>query len=253
VLEVEGLEVGGTGDADALRGVSFSVRSGEILGVAGVAGNGQQEIEEALAGVRRIKAGRVRIAGEDVTGSQPRELKRAGVGVIPSDRHAWGLVLDMTLAENLSLAAVPQGRFVRRGVLRWRSVRAHARALLEDFDVRPADPDAPAHALSGGNQQKLVLARELERQPRVLIAANPTQGLDIRAMNYVHRRLVDARAGGGAIVLISQDLEELLTLCDRVIVLYRGSIVYESATESVSMDALAMAMGGGKAQEREAA
>jgi general nucleoside transport system ATP-binding protein len=253
VLEVEGLEVAGSGDADALRGVSFHVDGGEILGIAGVAGNGQLEIEEALGGVRRIKGGRVLVAGEEVTGAQPRDLHRAGVGVIPSDRRSWGVVLDMSLAENLGLAAVPQGRFTHRGILSWRALRAHAQELLEAFDVRPADPDAPAHALSGGNQQKMVLARELARRPRVLIAANPTQGLDIRAMNYVHRRLVDARAAGGAIVLISQDLEELLTLCDRVIVLYRGSVVYESPTESISMNALAMAMGGGSAQDRDAA
>jgi ABC-type uncharacterized transport system ATPase subunit len=252
VLQVEELEVEGRGDADALRDVSFHVDAGEILGIAGVAGNGQLEIEEALGGVRKITGGRVLVGGQDVTGAHPRDLHRAGVGVIPSDRHEWGVVLDMSLAENLGLAAVPQGRFAHRGVLSQRSLRAHAKDLLEAFDVRPADPDAPAHALSGGNQQKMVLARELERRPQVLIAANPTQGLDIRAMNYVHRRLVEARAAGGAVVLISQDLEELLTLCDRVIVLYRGSVVYESATERISMNALAMAMGGG-AQDRTAA
>jgi ABC-type uncharacterized transport system ATPase subunit len=159
----------------------------------------------------------------------------------------------MTLAENLGLAAIPQGRFVRRGVLHWRSLRRHARALLEEADVRPSDPNAPAHALSGGNQQKVVLARELERKPRVLVAANPTQGLDIRATNYVRRRLLEAREAGGAIVLISQDLEELLSLSDRVAVLYRGKIVYESRVEDLSMDEFSLAMGGGRGEPQVAA
>jgi len=253
VLQVEGIEVSGTGDADALRGLSFTVNEGEIVGIAGVVGNGQQEIEQALGGVRHIKGGRVLLDGRDVTGLHPRAMREAGLGVIPSDRHAWGLVLDMTLAENLSLAAVTRGRFVRGGRVRWRSVRSHARQLLEDFDVRPADPDAPAHALSGGNQQKMVLARELECEPRVLIAANPTQGLDIKATNYVHHKLVQARDQGSAIILISQELEELLTLCDRVLVLYRGQILYESGADEISMDSLAMAMGGGHTEGRDAA
>jgi general nucleoside transport system ATP-binding protein len=253
VLTVEGLTVAGRGEADGLHDVGFTVHEGEILGIAGVAGNGQQEVEEALGGVRKIEAGRVVIAGEDAAGLSPRELHRLGVGVIPSDRHAAGLVLDMTLAENLGLAAIPQGRFVRRGILHSRALRQHARTLLEEADVRPSDPNALAYSLSGGNQQKVVLARELEREPRVLIAANPTQGLDIRATNYVRRRLLESREAGGAIVLISQDLEELLSLSDRVVVLYRGNIVYESRVEELSMDDFAVAMGGGRSEPQVAA
>jgi simple sugar transport system ATP-binding protein len=253
VLSVEGLTVAGRGEADGLRDVSFTVHEGEILGIAGVAGNGQQEVEEALGGLRKIEAGRVDIAGNEAAGLSPRDLHRLGVGVIPSDRHAAGLVLDMTLAENLGLAAIPQGRFVRRGILHSRALRQHARTLLEEADVRPSDPNAPAYSLSGGNQQKVVLARELERQPRVLIAANPTQGLDIRATNYVRRRLLESRESGGAIVLISQDLEELMALSDRVAVLYRGNIVYESRVEDLSMDEFAVAMGGGSSEPQVAA
>ena len=249
VLEVDALEVVGQGDADGLRGISFGVGAGEILGVAGVAGNGQMEIEEALGGVREIEAGHVRISGNDVTGAEPGELHRAGMRVVPSDRHEWGLILDMNLAENLGLSAVPGGRFVKRGVVQWKALRAHASELLKAYDVRPPDPDLMADSLSGGNQQKLVLARELERQPPVFVAANPTQGLDIGAADAVRRRLLEAKENGSAILLISQDIEELLTLSDRVIVISRGTIAYESDVDKLSGDEFALAMGG---QQREA-
>jgi simple sugar transport system ATP-binding protein len=244
VLAVEDLVVAGTGDADGLRGVGFTVGSGEILGIAGVAGNGQQEIEEAIVGVRPIVGGRISLGDAEITHAPPRERHEAGLGAIPSERQAWGLVLDMTLAENLALAAIPSGRFVRRGLVRRRSMRDHARELLDAYDVRPADPGALAGSLSGGNQQKVVLARELEREPRAVVAANPTQGLDIQATSYVHQQLLAVRSRGGSVLLISQDLEELLGLSDRVAVIYRGELVLERAVEDVSTADLGAAMGG---------
>lgn len=253
VLGVRELVVEGTGRADGLRGVSLSVGAGEIVGIAGVAGNGQVEIEEAVAGVRPIESGHVSLAGEDVTGVAPKLLHAKGLGTIPSDRRAWALVPEMTLAENLALVGVPAGEFSNRGLLKWRRVRQQAQELLEAYDVRPPNPNLPAHSLSGGNQQKVVLARELGRKPKALIAANPTQGLDIGATAYVHQALLTARAEGSGILLVSQDLDELLRLSDRILVLYRGQFVYERATESITMDDLAMAMAGSRDQSNLAA
>jgi ABC-type uncharacterized transport system ATPase subunit len=228
----------------ALHGVSFKVETGEILGVAGVEGNGQRELVDALAGVVKVASGSFLVEGRDLTHASPRRLHGAGVSVIPEDRQGWGLVLDMTLAENLALSAVPAGRFRRRGLLSKRRIRESARRLLEEYDVRPPDPDLRALSLSGGNQQKVVLARELARDPKVLVAANPTRGLDVGAAEYVQRRLLDVRERGKAVLLVSSDLDELLQLCDRILVLYRGQVAYEAPTDRVSMDDVAMAMAG---------
>ena len=158
----------------------------------------------------------------------------------------------MSCAENLALAAVPEGRFTRYGLLRRRAMQAQARRLLEQYDVRPADPDLRVGSLSGGNQQKLVLARELARQPKVLVAAQPTQGLDVGAADYVQRCLLDVRERGGAVVLVSNDLDELLKLSDSLIVLYRGRVNYEASLADVSIRALALAMAGTDSTERVA-
>ena len=167
------------------------------------------------------------------------------ISVIHEDRQGWGLVLDMSLADNLALADVPAGKASRYGMLRkGRRAKARARRLLEEYDIRPPDPDLLAISLSGGNQQKVVLARELSREPPIVIAANPTHGLDVGATDYVHRRLVDVPERGGGILLVSNDLDELLQLADRVIVLYRGQIAYEAPIADVLIDDLAMAMAG---------
>jgi ABC-type uncharacterized transport system ATPase subunit len=233
----------------AVDGVTFDVHPGEIVGVAGVEGNGQRELVDALTGVTRIAEGRLLLGGEDITARSPLELRKLGVSGIPEDRQGWGLVLDMTVAENLALSDVPAGRFARRGLLQPRAIREHARKLLEEYDVRPPDPDVPVISLSGGNQQKVVLARELSRDLRVLIAANPTQGVDVGATEYVHRKLLEARDRGAGIVLVSIDLDELLKLCDRIICVYRGKIAYHSTAAEVSMDDLSMAMAGTPAKQ----
>jgi simple sugar transport system ATP-binding protein len=244
LLSVDGLVVHGERHQNVVDNVAFTAHAGEILGIAGVEGNGQRELVDALAGIEKVAGGSIRLDGADLTHVRPRERHTAGLGVIPEDRQGWGLVLDMTLAENLALADIPAGKYSVRGLVRWRGVRANAKALLEEYDVRPPNPDLRALALSGGNQQKVVLARELARRPKVLVAANPTHGLDVGATEYVRRRILEVREEGNAVVLVSQDLDELFELSDRILVLFRGRILYESAVAEVSMDELAMAMAG---------
>jgi simple sugar transport system ATP-binding protein len=244
LLSVRDLHVHAGSRLNAVHGVDVDVRPGEILGVAGVEGNGQRELVDALAGVARIEAGSVHIEGRDVTNASPKGLRAAGLSVIHEDRQGWGLVLDLSLADNLALADVPAGKASRAGLLRRGAIRARARALLDEYDVRPPNPDALVRSLSGGNQQKVVLARELGRAPRVLIAANPTHGLDVGATDYVHRRLLEVREDGRAVMLVSHDLDELLKLADRIVVLYRGKVLYEAPVGELSMDDLALAMAG---------
>jgi simple sugar transport system ATP-binding protein len=244
LLRVRDLVVHAGARLHAVHGISFDLHPGEILGIAGVEGNGQRELLDALAGVRSVEAGSVEVGGRDVTGASPRELRDAGLSVIHEDRHGWGLVLDMTLADNLGLADVATGAATSRGFVRRRRLKARARELLQEYDIRPANPDALALSLSGGNQQKVVLARELGCDPSVLIAANPASGLDVGAADYVHRRLLDVAAQERAVLLISHDLDELLNLSDRILVLHRGKILYQAPVRELSMDVLAMAMAG---------
>ncbi len=243
LLEVRRLKAPGEG-ADHLNDLSLMVRPGEVLGVAGVEGNGQRTLVNAICGLADISEGSVLIGGEDMTSAEISRLRSAGLAVIPEDRHTWGLVLDMTLTENLALADVPAGVYSRGGMLDWKKVKVHARELLDEYDVRPPEPDALASSLSGGNQQKVVLARELSRSPRVLVADNPTWGLDVGAIEYVHRKLLEVKASGSALLLLSLDLEELIKLSDRLIVLYRGSSVLERPIAELDMDELALAMAG---------
>ncbi|HKY48565.1 MAG TPA: ABC transporter ATP-binding protein [Acidimicrobiia bacterium] len=234
----------GRGDAPAIDGLSLSVYPGEILGIAGVEGNGQRELVDTLMGISPAASGSVSVSGHEVTSATPAARRAAGLGVIPEDRQGLGLVLDMTLAENIALADVAAGKFRRRGVVQWDDVRDHARRLLEEYDVRPPDPDVRAGSLSGGNQQKVVLARELSSDPTVLVADNPTWGLDVGAIDYVHLRLLRLRDEGGAILLITLDLEELYKLADRIAVIYRGKLMLVSPASQVDDDDLAMAMAG---------
>jgi simple sugar transport system ATP-binding protein len=241
------------GEAPAIDGLNLSVFPGEILGICGVEGNGQRELVDALMGIIPPWSGSIVVSGNDVTNATPAARRGAGLGVIPEDRQGLGLVLDMTLAENLAIADVAAGRHRRRGVVQWEDIRKHARRLLEEYDVRPPDPDARAGSLSGGNQQKVVLARELSSRPTVLVADNPTWGLDVGAIDYVHRRLLAMRDAGGAILLITLDLEELYKLADRIAVIYRGQVTLESPTSQVDDGDLAMAMAGrrgGQAQDQ---
>ncbi|MFO0552423.1 MAG: ABC transporter ATP-binding protein [Polyangiaceae bacterium] len=223
LLEVRDLTVKSGRGMRAVDSVSFSLAPGEILGIAGVEGNGQTELVEALTGLSAIERGTVKLGERDVTRATPRDREAAGLAHIPEDRHRRGLVLDFTVAENLVLGR--QSRFVRSGLIDERRLLAHAADRMVDFDVRPNDPRLTARALSGGNQQKVVVAREMGFGFKVLCAAQPTRGVDIGAIELIHSRLLAARREGKAILLVSAELTEILALSDRVGVMFRGKLV----------------------------
>jgi ABC-type uncharacterized transport system ATPase subunit len=247
LLEVEDLQVLDERGLPAVRGVSFQVRAGEIAGIAGVDGNGQSELIDALTGLRAVASGHVRVGGREARHATPRDMLDLGVGHIPEDRQRRGLVLEFSIAENVALHDYNQPPDSSWGWLFPGRLIERARRLITEFDVRGGGPLTRAGALSGGNQQKLVAAREVERDPKVLIAAQPTRGLDVGAIEYLHRRLVQERDKGRAILLVSLELDEVLSLSDRVLVMYEGRIVAEHAGE-VDEEQIGLEMlGGGKA------
>ena len=248
LLEVEDLHVVDDRGLEKVRGVSLTVHGGEIVGVAGVDGNGQTELIDAITGLRHPSSGRVVVGAEDVTGDGPKDSLDAGLGHIPEDRQRRGLVLDFSLAENLALHdydSPPESRF---GWLFPKRMLARAATLLREFDVRGGGPQTRAAGLSGGNQQKVILAREIDRNPKVLIAAQPTRGLDVGAIEFVHRRLVQERDEGRAVLLVSLELEEILSLSDRILVMYEGEVVGEF-DPGVTEEELGVAMTGGGRSE----
>jgi general nucleoside transport system ATP-binding protein len=239
LLRVHDLRVTGAG-VDALRSVSFDIAPGEILGVAGVSGNGQTELVDVLAGMRRPEAGSIRVGDTELAGAQPRQVIAAGVGRIPEDRHA-SLVPDLSVAVNLVLERIDEfGGWAR---LDERRIREHAAALIERYAIR-AQPEDRLATLSGGNVQKVLLARVLSRDPRVVVVSQPTRGLDVGATDYVRSELLARRAAGSAVLLVSDDLDELLALSDRVIVLYEGRIVGAMRAEDADAERLGMLMAG---------
>jgi general nucleoside transport system ATP-binding protein len=252
LLVVEDLRVLDDRDLEAVRGISFEVREGEIVGIAGVDGNGQTELIDALTGLRRIADGGLKVGGKELTRSNARDSLDAGVGHIPEDRQLRGLVLDFSLAENIALHDYREEPESKWGWLFPKRLIARARKLLEEFDVRGGGPQTPAASLSGGNQQKVVVAREVSRDPRVLVAAQPTRGLDVGAIEFVHRRLVQERDKGRAILLVSFELDEILSLSDRILVIYEGRIVAQY-TPDVSEEEIGIAMTGGGRDKAEAA
>jgi simple sugar transport system ATP-binding protein len=243
LLRVDGLTVRDDRGVEKVRDVSLEVREGEIVGIAGVDGNGQAELIDAITGLRKPESGTIELAGEDVTGESVRDHFDDGLGHIPQDRQRRGLVLDFSIAENLGLHDFRKPPASRAGWLFPKRLVERARRLIREFDVRGGDAQTKAAALSGGNQQKVILAREIDRDPRVLIAAQPTRGLDVGAIEFVHRRLVEERTEGRAVLLISLELDEILSLSDRILVMFEGAIVGEfppTATE----DELGLAMTG---------
>ena len=251
LLRVEDLRVRDERGLEAVRGVSFDVRRREIVGIAGVDGNGQSELIEAITGLRKPEAGRILAAGEDITSDSSRECLDAGVGHIPEDRQRRGLVLDFSLAENIALHDYREEPDSKWGWLYPKRLIARAGRLLKEFDVRGGGPKTPAGSLSGGNQQKVILAREISRNPQILVAAQPTRGLDVGAIEFVHRRLVAERDEGRAILLVSFELDEILSLADRILVLYEGQVVGEYSPD-VSEEELGIAMTGGRRSEAAA-
>src|SRR6266540_2508923 len=248
LLQVEDLVVRDDRGLEAVRGVSLAVRAGEIVGIAGVDGNGQTELIDALTGLRHPASGYIRIGGQDLRRATARQALDAGMGHIPEDRQRRGLVLDFNLAENLVLHDYGKEPFSKLGWVNPRRWFRWARGLLQEFDVRGGGPTTRGGSLSGGNQQKVVVAREVSRNPSVLIAAQPTRGLDVGAIEFVHRRLVEQRDAGKAVLLVSLELEEILSLSDRILVIYEGRIVAELPPD-VTEEEVGIAMTGGRRQE----
>jgi simple sugar transport system ATP-binding protein len=250
LLAVEDLHVFDERGIEKVRGVSFEVRAGEIVGIAGVDGNGQSELIEAITGLRKTDSGTVRVAGRELREASARQMIDAGVGHIPEDRQRRGLVLEFTIAENIALHDYASPPDAKWGWLFPARLIDRARRLIKEFDVRGGGPLTRAGGLSGGNQQKVVVAREIERDPKVLIAAQPTRGLDVGAIEYLHRRIVAERDEGRAVLLVSLELEEIFSLSDRILVIYEGEIVGEHTGE-VSEQEIGLEMLGGR--ERSAA
>jgi simple sugar transport system ATP-binding protein len=242
VLSVRGARAVGRDGRVLLDGLDLDVREGEIVGLAGVEGNGQKALGDLLASVLDLSGGTVEVGGQRVEPGRAGAMAGAGIGIIPEDRHGCGSVLDMSVAENLVMGDL--GSVSRRGVLRRRAVLDRVQRLIDEFDISVGSVDAPLRSLSGGNQQRVVLARELGRSPRVLVASQPTRGLDVGAIEYMTSRLRQAAASGTAVLLISSELEEILELADRVAVIHRGRIVGEMARADVDVDRLGLMMGG---------
>jgi simple sugar transport system ATP-binding protein len=245
LLEVRDLHVRDDRGIEKVRGVSFDVRRGEIVGIAGVDGNGQTELIDALTGLQKIESGTVKIAGHPLSHASAKAALDAGLGHIPEDRQRRGLVLEFSIAENIALHDYAKPPDARHGWLFPKRMVQRARTLIREFDVRGGGPFTRAGGLSGGNQQKLVAAREIARDPKALIAAQPTRGLDVGAIEYLHRRLVAERDEGRAILLVSLELEEILSLSDRILVFYEGQIVAEHTGEA-SEDVIGLEMLGGR-------
>jgi ABC-type uncharacterized transport system ATPase subunit len=244
LLVLDDVWVDGNQGAPAVKGVSLDLRRGEILGIAGLEGSGQVELVEAVAGVRRAKSGTIRLDGADITTLSVRARQRRGIGHIPSDRRRDGLVGPLSVADNLALPLLGDRRFYRFGFLRRRAIRRHAQELIASFDVRVPSPDVPVSTLSGGNQQKVVVARELSRRPSVVLSCYPTWGLDFAAANAVHRELVRQRNEGAAVVVASMDLDELLGVADRIAVMQGGRVTGEVAARETTPERIGVLMGG---------
>jgi len=244
-LELDDVHVVDDRGLPAVDGVSLEVRAGEIVAVAGIDGNGQSQLIDAIAGLRAVSSGHIRLRGRDITGCNPLEARDAGIGHIAEDRQHRGLVLDFNLSENLALS--DYRRAARFGLIKPGVLVARARRLLEEFDVRDGSPGTPASSLSGGNQQKVVIAREISAEPDLLIAAQPTRGLDVGAIEFVHRRLLAERDAGRAILLFSLELDEVRSLADRILVIYEGRIVGELPPTATNEELGLMMTGGGAA------
>jgi ABC-type uncharacterized transport system ATPase subunit len=249
VLEVRNLWSPGDRGGDALHGVSLTVHAGEILAIAGVAGNGQRELAETVTGMRSTSRGEVVVDGHRLSGGDAREAIRAGVAHVPEDRLHTGVAPSLSIASNVVLKSYRRGGALTKGpLLKLRAIRELALQLIRRYDVRGGGPDLPARQLSGGNLQKIVLAREFHGEPRVLVIASPTRGLDVAAIETVHRYLRDAAVDGVGVLLISEDLDEILALADRIAVMYEGTIVGEVDAGEATVEEIGLLMAGGQGE-----
>jgi simple sugar transport system ATP-binding protein len=244
ILSVSDLRVRGDQGGIAVEGVSFEVRAGEIVGVGGVQGNGQTELVEALTGLRPVEEGSIAVDGQELTGATPRTITEAGTAHIPEDRQRDGLVLGYTVADNLILNTYYLKPSARGLVMQEDSIRDRAENLIAEFDIRTPGPMTPVSNLSGGNQQKVIVARELSRPVKLIIASQPTRGLDVGSIEYIHGQLVETRDEGTAVFVVSAELDEVMSLADRILIMYEGKIMGEVPAEEATKEELGLLMAG---------
>jgi general nucleoside transport system ATP-binding protein len=245
ILTIENLVVTDYRNIEKVKSLNLSVRRGEIVGIAGIDGNGQSELIEAITGLRKVKSGKVKLNGKDITGLKPREITETGLGHIPQDRHKHGLVLDFPIGHNIALQTYYQKPISKGFVMDYGKISEKARQVIEEFDVRTGQGEmTPARALSGGNQQKAIIGREIDRDPDLLIAALPTRGLDVGAIEFIHSRLIEQRDKGKAVLLISFELDEVMNVSDRIAVIYDGTIIDTVYPNETSEQELGLLMAG---------
>lgn len=249
ILSVKDLMVNEDRGTLAVKGLTFDVHAGEILGLAGIDGNGQDELVEALTGLRHVKSGHFTIKGSDMTNKRPRKITELGVSHVPADRQKFGLILEMSLADNIALQTYYQKPYSNHGIINHKAITEHAKKLIKKFDVRTKDENLKAGELSGGNQQKAIIARELDRNSDLIIVFQPTRGLDVGAIEYIHKQLLAQRDAGKAVLLISYELDEIMQLSDRIIVLHNGQESGEVLPEKTSERELGLLMTGAHKKE----
>ena len=249
VLSIKNLVVEENRGVPAVKGLSLDVRAGEIVGIAGIDGNGQTELIQAITGLRKASSGEITIKNQSIIGKQPRQITEMKVSHVPEDRHRDGLVLAMSISENIALQTYYKEPLSKNGILNYGNIYSYARKLMDEFDVRAASEYVPASALSGGNQQKAIIAREMDRDPDLLIVSQPTRGLDVGAIEYIHKRLIEARTQGKAVLVVSFELDEILNVSDRIAVIHDGKIQGIVTPEETNKQELGILMAGGKIQK----
>ncbi|NQN87286.1 ABC transporter ATP-binding protein [Streptococcus suis] len=251
ILSIKDLVVNENRGIPAVKGLNLEVRAGEVVGIAGIDGNGQSELIQAITGLRKVKSGSITIKGEEIVGKTPRKITEMQVSHVPEDRHRDGLVLQMSVAENIALQTYYKEPNSKNGILNYNKINEKARQLMEEFDVRGASELVPSKALSGGNQQKAIIAREIDRNPDLLIVSQPTRGLDVGAIEYIRKRLIAERDKGKAVLVVSFELDEILDVSDRIAVIHDGTIhgIVDPAT--TNKQELGVLMAGGKLEKGE--
>lgn len=250
VLSIANLVVRDARQLPAVKGLDLTVRAGEIVGIAGIDGNGQSELIEAITGLRKVESGSIAMNGKEITNWPVRRITEEGIGHIPEDRHKHGLVLDFSVRDNIVLQTYYKNPFSKKGILNFNTITKKAKELIAQFDVRTPSEYTLARALSGGNQQKAIIAREVDRNPDLLIAAQPTRGLDVGAIEFIHKKLIEQRDKGKAIILVSLELDEILNVSDRVAVIYEGKIVAIVDAKATDEQELGLLMAGGTGEEK---
>ncbi|HFR4576816.1 ABC transporter ATP-binding protein [Streptococcus suis] len=251
ILSIKDLVVNENRGISAVKGLNLEVRAGEVVGIAGIDGNGQSELIQAITGLRKVKSGSIKIKGEEVVGKTPRKITEMQVSHVPEDRHRDGLVLPMTVAENISLQTYYKEPVSKNGILNYNVINEKARQLMQEFDVRGASELVPAKALSGGNQQKAIIAREVDRNPDLLIVSQPTRGLDVGAIEYIRKRLIAERDKGKAVLVVSFELDEILDVSDRIAVIHDGVIHGIVDPAKTNKQELGVLMAGGHIEKGE--